>query len=111
VLILPPDHQRTEVSMRALTRRERRLIAVIGAVAAALVIAVIVSLAATGRDSGHGCIHAVYPGPVGAEEVYRCGAGARALCASLGSTPGYSGEARRTIAAACRKAGLGATTG
>lgn len=91
--------------MRALSRRERRLIAVIGTVALGLVVAVIVSFAATGRGSGHGCVHAVFPGPVGAQEVYRCGAAAQTLCASLRAS-GYTGEARATIAAECRKAGL-----
>jgi hypothetical protein len=109
VLILPADHQRATGSMRALSRRERRLIVAIGALAAALVIAVIVSLTATGVRSANGCVHAVIPGPVGAQPIDRCGAEARTLCASLGATPGFSPDARRTIGAECRKAGL--TTG
>ena len=71
-----------------------------------IVIAVVVSLAASGPSSGHGCVHATYPGPVGAEQVNECGAGARTLCATLRASSGYGPEALRTIASECRKAGL-----
>lgn len=76
--------------------------------AVALLVAVIVSLASSGPRSGAGCVSAVFPGPVGAEQIHRCGGAARQLCASLRSRQGYAGEAARTISVECRKAGLSA---
>ncbi len=105
MLILPPDHQRAASAGRPLTRRERRLVRAVAGVALALVVAVVVAIASTGPSSKNGCVHAVFPGPVGAERVDGCGAGARALCAGLAAS-GYTGEAARTIASECRKAGL-----
>lgn len=74
--------------------------------AVALVVAVAISLAAPGRSTGHGCIHAVFPGPVGAEVLDRCGAAARSLCGSVSEQSSYGPEGQRTIAAECRKAGF-----
>jgi hypothetical protein len=106
VLILPPDHQRSTQPLRRLSTRERWLVRIMAAVTALIVIAVVVSIATSGQSSGHGCVHAIFPGPVGAEQVNQCGAGARSTCASLNTTSGYGPEALRTIATECRKAGL-----
>lgn len=78
----------------------------VSVVVAVLVIAVVIALVSRGRSSGHGCVHATFPGPVGAVHVDRCGGPARTLCMTLGGRGGYTGEAERTIAAECRKAGL-----
>ncbi|MEA2147903.1 MAG: hypothetical protein QOG59_3490 [Solirubrobacteraceae bacterium] len=86
--------------------RERWLVRIMAAVTGVLVIAVVVSIATSGQSSGNGCVHAIFPGPVGAEQVNRCGAGARSLCITLSSASGYGPEARRTIISECRKAGL-----
>jgi hypothetical protein len=106
VLILPPDHQRQTRPLRRLSVRERWLVRIMAALTGALVIAVVVSIATSGQSSGNGCVHATFPGPVGAEQVNQCGAGARSLCATLNSAGGYGPEALRTIASECRKAGL-----
>jgi hypothetical protein len=103
---LPPDHQRQTLPLRRLSARERLLVRVMAAVSIVVVVAVVVSIATSGPSSGGGCVHAVFPGPVGAEQVNQCGAGARSTCATLNSASGYGPEARRTIAAECRKAGL-----
>ena len=79
--------------------------AVLGTVLA-LAIGVVISLSSTGRSSGHSCVYATIPGPVGAEEISRCGSDARALCRSVGVPGGYNGESGRSIATECRKAGL-----
>jgi hypothetical protein len=103
---LPPDHQRRLAPGRSLSSRERGILRGVGAVAVALIVAVAISLASGGRSSGHGCIHAVFPGPVGAEVLDRCGTAARSLCGSAAEQSGYGPEGRRTIAAECRKAGF-----
>lgn len=71
-----------------------------------IVVGVVIALAAGGPSSGNGCVHAIFPGPVGAEQVNQCGSGARSLCATVHSSGQYSAEAVRTIAAECRRAGL-----
>jgi len=106
VLILPIDRARASHPPRRLSIRERWLVRGAGVVGLALVLAVVVSLAVGGGSSGHGCVHAVFPGPVGAEHVDSCGGAARALCASVLTAGQYGPEARRTIAGECRKAGL-----
>jgi hypothetical protein len=106
VLILPPDHQRQTQPLRRLSARERWLVRIMAGVTAVIVVAVVVSIATSGQSSGNGCVHAIFPGPVGAEQVNQCGAGARSLCATLNSVTGYGPEALRTITAECRKAGL-----
>jgi hypothetical protein len=106
VLILAPDHQPQTRPLRRLSARERWLVRIMAAVTGVLVIAVVVSIATSGQSSGHGCVHAIFPGPVGAEQVNQCGAGARSLCATVNAAGGYGPEARRTITSECRKAGL-----
>jgi uncharacterized membrane protein len=108
VLILPPDHQRQTQPLRRLSARERWLVRIMAALTALIVIAVVVSIASSGQASGNGCVHAIFPGPVGAEQVNQCGAAARSTCATL-SRSGYGPEAVRTITVECRKAGLPVT--
>lgn len=79
--------------------------ALIGAVALALLVAVVVALAAGGGRPPAGCLKAIVPGPVGAEEVRECGPAARYLCANLGRS-GYGTEARGIIAGECRRTRL-----
>jgi hypothetical protein len=102
VLIMPPAEQRAAGPGR-LSKRERRLLAGVGALTIALVVAVAISFAARAPATGRGCLHATYAGPVGAEEISRCGAAARELCATLMAPGGFSGDAQRTIAGECRK--------
>jgi hypothetical protein len=102
VLILPPAEQR-RAGPRRLSARERWLLSGVGVAVLALVVAVAISLASRAPASSHGCLRATYAGPVGAEQISRCGAAARELCASLGAAGGFTGDAARTIAGECRK--------
>jgi hypothetical protein len=86
--------------------RERWLVRVMAGVTAVIVIGVVIALVAGGQSSSDGCVHATFPGPVGAEQVNQCGSGARSLCTTLRSSGQYGPEAVRTIAAECRRAGL-----
>lgn len=106
MLILPPGHGQTITQRRALSVRERWMVWGVIAAVAAVVLILVVSIASGGRSSGHGCIYATIPGAVGAQEVYQCGADARATCQSA-STPGaFAPQAAQRIVAECRKAGL-----
>jgi hypothetical protein len=102
VLIMPPAEQRRSGPGR-LSARERWLVRGVGVLALSLVVAVVISLVSRGPATGHGCLHATYAGPVGAEQISRCGAAARQLCRSIGTPSGFTGEAAHTIAGECRK--------
>ena len=106
MLILPPDHERQTRPLRKLSVRERWLVRIMAAVTTLIVVAVAVSIAISDQSSGKGCVRATFPGPVGAEQVNQCGAGARVLCATLNSSAQYGPEAVRTIAVECHKASL-----
>jgi hypothetical protein len=106
VLILPPGHAKAVLARPRLGARERWMITtVLGTVAAVLVV-VVISIASSGHQTGKGCLDVTIPGPIGGEELYRCGAGARALCASIGRPQGFSGVPGQDIARACRELGL-----
>jgi hypothetical protein len=82
------------------------MVAGVLATVAAVILVLVISLATAGRSSAHGCIYATIPGVVGAQEVYQCGADARATCASAETTGAFSAQSAQTIALECRKAGL-----
>lgn len=106
VLILPPGHSQTLAVRRRLSSRERWLIRGILAVVAALAVAVGVSLATSGHSTGNGCIDVNIPYSIGGQEVYRCGAAARQVCAAVGTPNGFTGSAGRAVGTECRKVSL-----
>ncbi len=81
---------------------------VLGLVAAA-VAALAISFASGGRTTGNGCVDVTVQYVTGGTEIYRCGAEARSLCASVGTTDGHNGALGRAVASECRKAGLSAS--
>lgn len=105
-MVLPPGHAQTLAAPRQLSRREKRLIAGVLAVVAAIVLVLAVSISVGGQASAHGCIHATVPGAVGAQEIDQCGAQARATCQSAERPGSFTPGSARVIAAECRKAGL-----
>jgi len=82
------------------------MVAGVLATVAAVALALVIALATSGHSSAHGCIYATIPGVVGAQEVYQCGAEARATCASADAAGAFSAQSAQTIALECRKAGL-----
>jgi len=106
VLILPPGHAQAVAGLRRLTRRERWLVRGILAVVAALAVVLVVALATGGRSTGNGCIDVNIPYSIGGQEVYRCGAAARSVCAAVDTPQGFSGAAGRAVAGECRKVSL-----
>ena len=105
MLILPPGHAE-QVTRRSLTRREKRLIAVVLAALVVLALVLIVSVGSGGQSSGNGCIYATIPGPVGAQQVSECGAQARDTCLTARTPGSFTPQAERVITAQCRRAGL-----
>jgi hypothetical protein len=81
------------------------------AAVAALIAVVVLSFVVSGHHTGGGCIDADVPYSIGGQEVYRCGAAARATCAAIGTPAGFTGAAGRTVATECRKVGLPVGTG
>ncbi len=75
-------------------------------VVVAVVVTLAISLASPGRSSAHGCIYATIPAATGAQEINRCGAAARATCATARAPGAFTRQAAPVIATQCRKAGL-----
>jgi hypothetical protein len=99
-MVMPPDH----AVLRRLSNREKWMVGGVLGVVAAIVVVLVISFAAAGPSSSHGCIYATVPGVVGAQQIHECGASARATCQSANAA--YAAQAAHTIAVECRKAGL-----
>jgi hypothetical protein len=106
MLILPPGHAEAVRNPRMMRSREKWLIGGLVGALAALAVAVVIAVTSTGHQSGHGCVDVTIPYSIGGQEFYRCGAAARAMCAQVGVSGGYSGGPARAVATQCRKAGL-----
>jgi hypothetical protein len=106
VLILPPDRARTVAVPRRFSAREKWILGSVLAGVAALVVAVVISIGASGHRTGNGCVDVTFPIAIGGQEIYECGAKARELCASTGRSGGLSAVEDRAVAVQCRKAGL-----
>ena len=104
MLILPPGHGRLASGTPPLRAVEKWLIASVLGVLAAGVVALGISFASGGHSSGHGCIDVTVPGATGGTEIYRCGAEARALCASAAVVGSQQPLLSQATIAACRKA-------
>lgn len=70
------------------------------------VVVLVISVGSSGQKSGNGCVDVTIAGPIGGEELYRCGAKARSLCASVGHPSGITGAPAKDVARECRKVGL-----
>jgi hypothetical protein len=92
----------------SLPDRERRLIAGVGTILLAGLIAVVVAVVLNGSGVPRrvGCISVGLAYSTGGEQIDRCGAAARALCAGVGRPGGIPGRPGRTVAVVCRRAGL-----
>lgn len=106
MLILPPGHAQSIRVRRSLSARERWSLSVALGAVAALAVAVVLAVSTSGHSTSHGCIDVTIPYSVGGQEFYRCGAGARAMCARVGVSGGYTGRAGQAVAEQCRRAGL-----
>ncbi len=106
MLILPPGHAKAVQGSRPLRQREKLMISGVLGVLAVLVAALVVSFASPGHKSGHGCISVALAYSVGGAQIYRCGAPARSMCASVGRPGGSTGATAQALSNECRKAGL-----
>ena len=111
MLILPPAHGDTLDARRRLSTREKRLLAGVLGVVAALATLLVVSLVVPGPSSSHGCIYATIPAATGAQQINQCGDAARSTCKSVHAPGAYTAQAARAIAGECRKAGLAVGSG
>jgi len=106
VLILPPGHAQTLERQRRLSVREKWIIGSVLATVAAVIVAVAISIGSAGHHTGNGCVDVKFPITIGGEEIYECGAKARALCQDASKADGLATVSGRAVAAQCRKAGL-----
>jgi hypothetical protein len=106
VLILPPGHAQRVAARRQFSTREKWILSGVGALTAALIIAVVISLATAEPKSGHGCVYVTVSSSMGAQPFSGCGAKGRQICAEVGRPGGYTGSLERALIPACRQAGL-----
>jgi hypothetical protein len=106
MLILPPGHAEAVGRPSSIRPREKVMIGGVVGVVAVLAVALVISFATAGHKSGHGCISVGLAYSTGGAQIYRCGASARALCASVNRPGGTFGGAAHSLAVECRKAGL-----
>lgn len=106
MLILPPGHAEMLRERRTFSGRERWMIGGVLGVVAALAVVLVISLSTAGRHSGNGCVSVGLTYSTGGQQVFRCGASARALCTTAGVAGGITGSTGRAVATECRKAGL-----
>jgi hypothetical protein len=105
MLILPPGHAQAVRRQRPLRAGERRLLGAAG-LALVAVIVLVVMLAGGAGATRRGCVSVALAYSTGGEQISRCGPGARSLCGGVGVPGGITGAPGRTVAAACRRAGL-----
>jgi hypothetical protein len=103
---LPEGHAATVFAPRRLGTRERWMIGSVLAVVIIGMVVLVISIGSTGQKSANGCVDVTISGPIGGEELYRCGAKARSLCASVGHPGGISGAPATDVSRECRKVGL-----
>lgn len=84
-----------------LSRRDKRLLAVLAALAAAGAVAVGIVFATQSSPSGAGCVTVDVPSTMGGARLRNCGSAAHRFCRTQGPL-----DAR--IAAACRRQGFAA---
>jgi hypothetical protein len=106
MLILPPGHAERATRPLRIGRRERWFLGSGAVLLTALAVVLVISLGSHQRVSGHGCIDVSAATVIGGSELYRCGAAARAVCASPGRAGREFVSFQRALAVACRKAGL-----
>jgi hypothetical protein len=106
MLILPPGHAQAIEQRRTMRSREKWMIGGVVGLVAAVAVVLVISLASAGPKSGHGCVSVGLAYSTGGAQVYRCGASARQLCASVNQPDGTTGGAARSLTTECRKAGL-----
>jgi hypothetical protein len=105
-MILPPGHAQTLREPRASRPRERLVFGGLLGVLGVLIVALVISFATPGPESGHGCISVGLASSTGGAEIHQCGASARAMCATVNQPGGSIGATARALSIQCRKAGL-----
>ena len=83
-------------------RRERRVIAVVLACVALVVVGLGAYALTSGAPARKDCVDFTFASTLGGAQVHECGAKGRAVCASPGSFKGVTAELHE----ACRKAGF-----
>jgi hypothetical protein len=106
MLILPPGHAEEVARRRAFSGRERWMIRGVMTLVVVGIIALVVSFATAGKKTSHGCVSVALAYSTGGSQIYRCGAGARALCSAVGRAGGITGKPAQALAVECRKAGI-----
>jgi uncharacterized membrane protein len=104
--MLPAGHYQQISQPRTLGVREKWILGSVLGLVAVIAVAVVVAFTSVQKQSHNGCIDVSAATVIGGSELYRCGAGARALCTAPSGAGTSNLAFRRALADACRKAGL-----
>ena len=100
---LPGHWQRVNTPLRELTRRERRIVAIVAIVLAISVAALVAGALTSSNRLPAGCIDVVTASATGAGEQRACGNQAKDLCQAVAARHDpYS----RQVQTACRRSGI-----
>lgn len=105
-MIMPSNQARLARPSYRLSTREKWILGGVAGLVAALIVVLLISIGTASHKSSAGCVDIALPYSTGGADIYRCGAAARAMCASVGHPSGYNGASGRAVAAECRKAGI-----
>jgi hypothetical protein len=95
--------ERVQTPVRSTTRRERRVLVVVGVVLLfAVAVALFAAFSGESSETGPGCINVTVPSTMGGAAVHACGRGAARWCNSAESRQDTIARAAR---AECRRAG------
>ena len=100
---LPGHWQRVNTPLRELTRRERRIVAIVTTVLAISVAALVIGALTSSNRLPAGCIDVITASATGAGETRACGQQAKDLCQAVAARhDSYATE----VQAACRRSGI-----
>ena len=105
-MVMPAGHARRLREPLGLSRRDRRLLALIAGVFVATALALgIYAIAKGGRTLGPGCISATFASATGGGEIRNCGAQARNTCRQAFAMNAATAPGTGAIQHACRATG------
>ncbi len=105
-MVYAPGHFRQLAERRERSGRERLAVGAAVLLATGLAAVVLFSLTSGRGVVARGCVSFGYTTMIGGGQMHRCGAQARALCASRPSTGGIDASFTAALEAACRSAHL-----
>jgi hypothetical protein len=103
-------HNKRLTESVALTRWQRRVMLIFGAVAVIAVAATLIVSLHNTHPSGRNCIDVTFAGSIGANFIHACGNDARTRCSSAFGAGAPGGTVGPELRAACKRIGFAPAT-